>query len=259
MNAIVFVVDDEKNILNLFKRILTVEEFQKIRGSDPLSPPISEVNVYTYESAEEALEAAEIATADVIISDLAMSGMDGLEFLRRSRACRPELPFIILTGVGTIDDAVESIKLGAFDFVTKPFQRDEVLLSISKAINFSFIQNENRSLKSKLDQGQDPRSSVVAPETNEERSSVSPSSTEAPTSKPRKFVLSPDQLSWMQDHIRKKKSIREVVDRATKIIERSLIRHMLRESAGNRAEAARKLGISRPAFYKKLKDYGLDR
>lgn len=257
MKATAIVVDDERNILNLFKRILTVDELRKIRSSDPSSRLIEEVTLYTYESAEEALASHTLDSADVVVSDLAMAGIDGLEFLRQVRTTRPDLPFIILTGVGTIEDAVESIKLGAFDFVTKPFQRDEVLLSISKAINFSLLQHENRLLRLQL---RPDAESVVADPAGSSGEAVAPlvAESQAVRPEPTEFVLYPDQREWLRLQISRKQSLRDVVDMATTIMEAALIREVLENASGNRAEAARQLGISRVAFYRKIKEYGLD-
>src|SRR5919106_178412 len=70
---------------------------------------------------------------DVILSDMRMAGMSGLDVLRRLRDVRVDAAFIIMTGFGTVDTAVEAMKLGAVDFVQKPFFRDELLMRVRSA------------------------------------------------------------------------------------------------------------------------------
>jgi DNA-binding NtrC family response regulator len=85
-------------------------------------------------SASEALEQVRSHDPDVVLSDLKMPGMDGLELLREIRARFPEIPVVLLTAHGTVETAVEAMKLGAHDFLTKPFDRDRVLEVVGKAL-----------------------------------------------------------------------------------------------------------------------------
>ena len=84
-------------------------------------------------SGEEGVAAAKGNVYDVILSDLRMPGISGLEVLQRLRDLRVDSAFIVMTGFGTIDTAVEAMKLGAVDFVQKPFLRDELLLRVRSA------------------------------------------------------------------------------------------------------------------------------
>ncbi len=85
-------------------------------------------------SADEALALLERGGVDVIISDVRMPGMDGLTLLRRSSATWPDIPVVLLTAHGTIPLAVEAMKAGAHDFLSKPFEREEVLFVVRKAL-----------------------------------------------------------------------------------------------------------------------------
>src|SRR4026207_1339779 len=82
---------------------------------------------------EEGFEMAKGGAFDVILSDMRMPGISGLDILRQLRDLRVDSAFIILTGFGTVDTAVEAMKLGAVDFVQKPFFRDELLLRVRSA------------------------------------------------------------------------------------------------------------------------------
>ena len=73
--------------------------------------------------------------------------MDGVELLGRLKAMQPDLPVIVLTAHGTIGSAVEAMKLGAFDYLTKPFTRDELRVSLSKALDVAALKAENRRLR----------------------------------------------------------------------------------------------------------------
>ncbi len=149
MTGKILVVDDEKNMLVLFKKILTPEVL-----SDPSVPSESRdsapITVHTAPGGQVAWEMVKMESYDLIISDLAMDGMNGMEFLQKVKALKPETPFIMLTGVGTVDDGIKAIKTGAFDYLTKPFQRDELLLTIRKALSFSRLNSEVRLLRERL-------------------------------------------------------------------------------------------------------------
>ncbi|KAB2878400.1 sigma-54-dependent Fis family transcriptional regulator, partial [bacterium] len=144
MTTRILVVDDEKNILALFKKMLNVEAFRSMDN------PYDAVEVVTALTGEEAWSLIQKESFDLIISDLAMEGMSGIELLERVKSFQPDIPFMILTGVGTIEDAVRSMKLGAYDYLTKPFQHDELLLSICKALDYGRMHLELKTLRQKL-------------------------------------------------------------------------------------------------------------
>src|SRR5262245_61833068 len=95
---------------------------------------------YGYEARGAASGAAGLATlegrrCDLLLSDLMMPGMDGLELLRKALAVDPQLVAIIMTGHGTVQTAVEAMKLGAFDYVLKPFKLQTMLPVIARAVD----------------------------------------------------------------------------------------------------------------------------
>lgn len=149
MKERILVIDDEKNILALFRKILTPAALgaQDLDDATPY-----ELDVETAASADDGWELIKKSRFDLVISDLAMDGMDGMSLLQRVKAIYPEMPFLMLTGVGTLDDAVKAMKLGAFDYLTKPFQRDELLLTIRKALAFSRLHSEVKELRERLNE-----------------------------------------------------------------------------------------------------------
>jgi two-component system NtrC family response regulator len=103
------------------------------------------------DSAERGLESLGRQEFSLLISDMRLPGMDGIELLKKARELMPELPVVFITAFGTIEKAVAAMKLGAFDYITKPFDRDEFILTIEKALEFRRLKDENRKLRAELD------------------------------------------------------------------------------------------------------------
>jgi len=113
----VLVVDDEKVVREGCRRVLSGKDYE----------------VLTAENGYSALEQLSEDTVDLILLDLKMPGMSGEEVLETVHTNYPEIPVIIITGHGTVDTAVECMKKGAYDFITKPFQIDQFLITIQRA------------------------------------------------------------------------------------------------------------------------------
>jgi two-component system response regulator HydG len=96
------------------------------------------------------LEEGEPGDADILLQDVRMPDMDGITVLKQVKKLRPALPVIIMTAFGTIDAAVEAIKLGAYDYVTKPFPKEKILSVLKNALEKEQLLEENRSLKNEL-------------------------------------------------------------------------------------------------------------
>ena len=88
--------------------------------------------------------------ADLIVSDLRMPGMSGTDLLQAVRAINDSVPFIIITGYANVDDAIEALRLGANDFIKKPFDMDELQVLIGKTLGHRALVEENRLLKRQL-------------------------------------------------------------------------------------------------------------
>ncbi|RPJ47264.1 MAG: sigma-54-dependent Fis family transcriptional regulator, partial [Candidatus Latescibacterota bacterium] len=114
----ILIVDDEANVL------LSIEKMLAARGHE----------VRTARRAEAALEMIERETPEVVLMDIRMPGMSGLDAFRRIRELRPKLPVVMMTGYGTTDSAIEATKLGAFEYVVKPFEPVALLQIIDQAL-----------------------------------------------------------------------------------------------------------------------------
>ncbi len=129
----ILAVDDEESIVASLVTSFTREGY-KVVGA--------------YNGAE-GLKVAEDPGIGLVLLDVWLPGMDGLEVLRLLKEARPSLPVIIMTGHGSIEMAVKATKLGAFDFVEKPFSLDKLILSVERALQISSLVDENRALKQK--------------------------------------------------------------------------------------------------------------
>ncbi len=101
-------------------------------------------------SAEEALVLLEESRANLVLTDLKMPGMTGIEFLRRVKANWPDTEAIVMTAYGSIDTAVEAMRLGAYDYLTKPIDRERFPVVVAKALDRHFLAAENQQLRDRL-------------------------------------------------------------------------------------------------------------
>jgi len=136
MNArrTVLIVDDDKNTREGLKRALQ-----------------GQYEVVMADSAEKALLLLDERTIDIVLSDIRMSGMDGMTLLQRIAARSNPPIFIMLTAYGNVETAVEAIKQGAYDFLTKPVNLDHLDLLIKRALRSHEVENENLNLRAQLD------------------------------------------------------------------------------------------------------------
>jgi len=98
----------------------------------------------------DALKAIEQNTIDLVITDMRMPGLSGLELMQKSKAVMPDIPFIFMTAFGSVADAVTAMRLGAFNYLTKPIDLDELEVTISRALENRRLIAENRQLKDLL-------------------------------------------------------------------------------------------------------------
>ncbi len=111
-------------------------------------------------SGEEGLRLFDENAQSLVISDIKMPGMDGIQVLKAIKERSPEALVIMITAFGTVDIAVEAMKAGAYDYITKPFNRDELRLVVAKALQFSGLAVENKRLKNELADRSDFRSII---------------------------------------------------------------------------------------------------
>jgi len=134
--GIIHIIDDEPVIRDVLSQLLTSEGYE----------------VEISASGEEALEKFPSPSFDAILLDLLMPGMDGIEVLRRIKRIDPLAPVIIITAYGSVESAISAMKIGALDYVQKPFKHDDLLLVIEKAVERKRLQDENVRLKGELRQ-----------------------------------------------------------------------------------------------------------
>jgi two-component system, NtrC family, response regulator PilR len=134
MKSRILVVDDEDSIREFLEIMLKKEN-------------------YEVTTAEDGLRAKEILTKksfDMVISDLQMPNMTGIELLKHVKESYPDIVFMLITAFGTTESAVDAMKMGAYDYVTKPFKIDEVRLNIANALRSKSLETEVRILKKEL-------------------------------------------------------------------------------------------------------------
>ncbi len=127
--------------------ILIVDDEPKMARAVATALQRSGHSTLTAASAAQALELMAEHGADVVVSDRRMPGMDGMELLRRLRARWPELPVILITAYGEVRSAVEAMRQGAFDYITKPFDNDELRGQVERALELGRLRRENALLR----------------------------------------------------------------------------------------------------------------
>jgi DNA-binding NtrC family response regulator len=135
----ILVVDDEVHMQVLFKRVLGKENYLVDAAS----------------SGEEGLERLDKGQLDLIISDLRLPGMDGLEFIKKAKEMSPTIPCIMLTGYGTIPSAVAAIKEGADEYLTKPVDINEFKMVVGKVLDLNRVTREVERLRAQVHIGND--------------------------------------------------------------------------------------------------------
>ena len=133
-NELILVVDDEAGMRKYLKKLLTDNNFRVRLASN----------------GEDGLEKLQKDVPDLVLADLKMPKMDGLRFLKEIRKEFPKIIVIIMTAYGTMDSAIKAMKLGAYDYINKPFEIDEILLVIDKALEKKRIEEENIILHKEL-------------------------------------------------------------------------------------------------------------
>jgi two-component system, NtrC family, response regulator HydG len=130
----IMVVDDEPGIVDSLQKVFERESLR----------------VLTARGGAEALELLRREPVSVVLTDLMMPGMSGLDLLKASRSVSPETETVLMTAYGTVENAVEAMRQGAYDFVTKPLKRAHVVRAVTKALEKRNLVQENRSLRAQL-------------------------------------------------------------------------------------------------------------
>ncbi|HWQ54746.1 MAG TPA: sigma-54 dependent transcriptional regulator [Bryobacteraceae bacterium] len=133
------------------QRILVVDDDESLRWVTQVQLQQAGYDVAAADDGERALELLRDAPFDLVVTDLRMPGISGLDLLKNVRAEFPETSVIVMTAFGTVETAVEAMKAGAFDYVTKPVNPDELKLAAGRALEHVALREEVRSLRASLD------------------------------------------------------------------------------------------------------------
>ncbi len=131
----ILIVDDEPTVLNLLNKILTVQGYKTTPASN----------------GEKALQLLQTEKFDLLISDINMTPINGMELLSKASESYATMGVIMLTAYGTVGTAVEAMKQGAFDYITKPFKLDELILTVQRALEYTNAITENKTLKAQIE------------------------------------------------------------------------------------------------------------
>lgn len=215
----ILIVDDDREVRALLAEILAAE------GLD---------DVVEAEDGQAGLELATAAAPMAVILDLGLPKLDGMEVLRRIRAFAPELPVIVLTSSADVRAAVEAMRLGAYDYVTKPFRNDELILHVRQALERRALCDEIHSLKDRL-------ANLITPGHRAGLDAGERAGAGAAPGVPRPVPV----------------TLREARDRGAAEAEQRAIRWALEAARGNKSEAARLLKTDYKTLHVKVRQYGI--
>lgn len=135
MNARLLIVDDERIALRNLEHVLAKEGY----------------DIVATQSGRHALELVDTQPFDLVLTDLKMDKVDGMQLLQHCKARYPDLEVIMITGYATLESAVEAMKIGAFHYISKPFRLEEVRQTVAEALEKVRLKRENRALRAQLD------------------------------------------------------------------------------------------------------------
>ncbi|GMR04796.1 MAG: sigma-54 dependent transcriptional regulator [Thermodesulfobacteriota bacterium] len=141
----VMIIDDEDSMRHMLSVMLKMEGYEAV----------------AFDEAAKALGAIEADDYDFVLCDIRMPGMDGLEFLKGLKDKKKEQTVIMMSAYGTIDTAIECMKLGAYDYISKPFKQDEIVLTLRKAEERERLKRENIRLKKEAAQEYDVKNIIT--------------------------------------------------------------------------------------------------
>lgn len=141
MTERILVIDDEVDMLMLLRMIIEDN---------------TDYDVETTNSPTEGIKLLKENDFDLVITDLKMPGIDGIELFDEFRDLRPEVPVIIITAYGSTETAEEALNKGIADFITKPFRKDSIIFTMKRVLELARVRKENIRLKKELDQKESP-------------------------------------------------------------------------------------------------------
>ncbi|MBT7260632.1 MAG: sigma-54-dependent Fis family transcriptional regulator [Desulfobacula sp.] len=134
MSEIILLIDDDPSLRRVTEYNLTAKGF----------------NVVTAASGEQGLERFETNTPDLVVTDVKLGDMNGLDILAKIKKNAPDIPVIVMTAFGSIEMAVQAMNKGAFNFITKPFDRDTLILSCKKALELKRLRSKTKLMSSEI-------------------------------------------------------------------------------------------------------------
>ncbi|OPX20419.1 MAG: response regulator [Desulfobacca sp. 4484_104] len=135
MSAKILIIDDEPDMLIMLEMIITDKTpHQVVTTTNPLELP----------------ELLAQENFNLVITDLKMPAMDGIEVIDTVKNHDPEIPVVVITAFGTLESAEEAVHRGAYDFITKPFRKEQILVAIERALEWQRITRENRELRDRM-------------------------------------------------------------------------------------------------------------
>ncbi|HEX2462507.1 MAG TPA: response regulator, partial [Vicinamibacterales bacterium] len=144
-NASILVIDDEEIMREILEALLTREGYQVRLAS----------------TGAEGIELARSIPFDIAIVDLMMPGLDGMATLEELKKADDELPVLMITAFASVETAITAMKLGAFDYITKPFKNDEVLVAVRNAVERRQLKAENTALRQTLQAQQEHFAGII--------------------------------------------------------------------------------------------------
>jgi len=136
----ILIIDDEPDMLDMLEMIITDKTAH---------------DVVTTNNPLELEDFLRDGTLNMVITDLKMPGRDGVEVIETVKRQDPSLPVIVITAFGTLESAEDAVRRGAYDFITKPFRKEQILVAIERALDWQRITRENQELRRRM-QGPGP-------------------------------------------------------------------------------------------------------
>ncbi len=147
--------------MNSEKKVLFIDDEKHIRQANKQTLELANLEVLCLDNAEKALPHISMEWQGVVICDIRLPNMDGLEFLKKAQHIDPDLPVILITGHGDISTAVQAMRDGAYDFIEKPYQAERLVKTVERALEKRILKLENRSLRMELEAHSAPGPRII--------------------------------------------------------------------------------------------------
>jgi len=160
--------------MQLINSVIFIDDEKHIRQANIQTLELADMEVRSFEKAEDGLAALDADWPGIVVCDIRLPGMDGLDFLKSARSMDPDLPVILITGHGDISTAVQAIRDGAYDFIEKPYSAERLVKTVQRALEKRMLTLENRTLKKELEAQKTPGPRIIGrtPEIETLRSTI---------------------------------------------------------------------------------------